>query len=131
MSRPDKNTLPEPACKGLTFLPVPEFDEPAAVFGADYSAFFNRHDLPPVPREHEATVDRLFFEGGRYPDFGADVDATKAKRAIRAWLCSFAPAHEAKVATVAYALWVWSPSSAEARAKAKKSEERAADARHP
>jgi hypothetical protein len=98
---------PAPTCKGLTFLPVPEFDGPATVFGADESAYFNRRDLPEVPREHEKTVHRLFFQGGAVPEFAPDVDRGKAMRALNAWLCSFAPAHEAKTATVAYALWLW------------------------
>jgi hypothetical protein len=104
--------------KGLTFLPVPEFDTLDAVFGAPESAYFNRRDLPDVPRKFEDEVHRLFFRGGEWPPLGADVDAPKAKMAIKALLSSFAPAHEAKVATVAYALWVWSPEAADARSQA-------------
>lgn len=112
----DLRAAPATTCKGLTFLPVPKFDGPAAAFWAPESAFFNRHDLPKVPREFEDEVHRLFFRGGEWPALGADVDQKAAKMAIAAWLHSFAPAHEAKVATVAYALWVWSPAAAEARA---------------
>lgn len=107
---------PAVTCQGLTFLPIPDFDGPTVIFGADERSFFNRRELPKVPREFEAEVHRLFFRGGEYPAFGADVDPKKAKAALRAWLSSFAPAHEAKVATVAYALWVWSPASSAARA---------------
>lgn len=109
---------PAVQCKHLTFLPVPEFDGPTIVFGAGEQSFFNRRDLPEVPRRYEEEVSRMFFSGGSWPEFGADVDAPKAKQALRAWLGSFAPAHEAKVATVAYALWVWSPEAAADRAKA-------------
>lgn len=108
---------PDATCKGLTFLPIPEFDDAACAFGADPASYFNRRDLPKVPSEFEAEVSRLFFRGGAYPEFGRDVDVKKARRAIQAWLCSFAPAHEAKTATVAYALWVWSPASSAARAR--------------
>jgi hypothetical protein len=110
---------PDVTCKGFTFLPVPVFDDVTVAFGPQESAYFNRHDLPKVPRQYEAIVDRLFASGGEWPAFGDDVNKTNAKRAIKAWLCSFAPAHESKIATVAYALWVWSPESAEARTKAK------------
>lgn len=111
-------TTSEPAvtCKGLTFLPIPEFDGPAAAFGAPASAYFDRHDTPDVPRPFKDEASRLFFSGGKWPDFGADVDAAKARSAIMAWLRSFAPAHEAKEATVAYALWVWSPEASDRRA---------------
>ena len=117
MGKPE-TTMPSTTMQGLTFLPVPEFDGVTAVFGAPESAYFNRRELPEVPRKYEDEVHRMFFRGGEWPAFGADVDAKKAKIAINALLSSFAPAHEAKVATVAYALWVWSPEAAEARAKA-------------
>jgi hypothetical protein len=116
--RDDLIAAPDVKCKGLTFLPVPEFDGITAVFGAPEKSFFNRRDLPQVPLEFANEVSRLFYRGGVYPAFGRDVDAKKAKIALSAWLSSFEPAHEAKVATVAYALWVWSPAAADARAAA-------------
>lgn len=111
-------TTEQPAvtCKGLTFLPVPEFDGPTAVFGAGLRSYFPRHDLPEVPRKFEDEVSRMFFKGGEWPEFGADVDERKARVALQALLGSYAPSHEAKTATVAYALWVWSPEAADARA---------------
>lgn len=109
------NAAPSVVCKGLTFLPVPDFDGPAFAFGAQASAYFDRHDLPDVPREYRDEANRLFFAGGAWPEFGSDVDAAKARTAVMSWLRSFAPAHEAKEATVAYALWVWSPQAAQAR----------------
>jgi hypothetical protein len=108
---------PEVTIKGLTFLPVPEFTDLDAAFGARRDKFFDRHDLPEVPRKYEQEASRLFYSGGEWPKFGADVDEGKARKAIRAWLCSFDPAHEAKTATVGYALWVWSPEAAKERAK--------------
>ena len=93
---------------GLTFLPVPEFDDVDCAFGARQSSYFDRNNLPKVPREFEDHVHRLFFKGGDMPDFHPSIDREKARRATGAWLRSFAPAHEAKVATVAYAFWVWS-----------------------
>lgn len=108
---------PQPApavsLKGLTFLPVPEFPN-----GANLRDYFNRYNLPDVPSKFVAEVSRMFFEGGKWPEFGDDVDETKARRALHALLGSWAPAHEAKEATVAYALWVWSPEAAAARAAA-------------
>lgn len=49
---------PTVTMKGLTFWPIPSFDGPSAAFGADESAFFNRRDLPTVPRKWEDEVDR-------------------------------------------------------------------------
>ena len=105
---------PAPAVRinGLTFLPVPDFSERAPT-GADY---FRRGRLPDVPSKFANEASRLFFEGGKFPEFGADVDAQTAKRAIAALLRSWSPPHESKEATVAYALWVWSPEAAAARA---------------
>jgi len=111
-------TTPNVTCKGLTFLPVPEFTDLDLAFGAKEDRYFNRRDLPEVPREYEKEVDRLFFKGGKFPEFGEDVDVNKARRAVRAWLSSFSPSHESKTATVAYAFWVWSKESAEARKRA-------------
>lgn len=108
---------PEVTKDGLTFLPVPEFDAAACAFGADEKCFFNRRNLPKVPREFEQQAEKFFFSGGEIPAFAPDVDRAKAAKAIRAWLCSFAPAHESKVATVGYALWCWSVKAGEARAE--------------
>jgi hypothetical protein len=107
---------PAVSLNGLTFLPVPEFSDPELAFGAGEASYFDRRNLPEVPRKFKDDAMRLFYEGGKFPEFGADVDAAKAKRAIRALLSSFAPSHEAKEATVGYALWAWSPEAAAARA---------------
>ena len=96
-----------PEWAGLTFLPVPEFSDAEMTFGAPRSAYFNRYDLPKVPRKYEDFIDRLFFSGGKMPKLAADVDREKASRTLRALLTSFAPAHEAKTTTAAYALWAW------------------------
>lgn len=94
--------------RGLTFWPIPEFSDVEIAFGADSDKFFSRHDMPDVPREFEKKANDLFFSGGTLDGLDPRVDKALASRAIQAWLCSFAPAHEAKSATVGYALWVWS-----------------------
>lgn len=98
---------PEKVCQGLTFFPVPEFDDASVAFGADANAYFDRRDRPDVPREWENYVDNLFFSGGHLPELSPKVDRELATRAIRAWLSSFAPPHESKITTAAYALWLW------------------------
>lgn len=104
----NKNTqVPKKSINGITFFPVPEFTDLDMAFGADESKYFNRHDLPEVPSEYEDMAGNLIYKGGRLPDLAPQVDKSKAMKAIRAWLSSFAPAHEAKLATVGYALWLW------------------------
>jgi hypothetical protein len=102
-----KTEKPAKTCKGVTFIPVPEFTDVDAAFGAKAGAFFNRYDLPNVPSTYRNMASSLFFSGGKLPQFIPGVDRAKAVKAIRAWLSSFAPAHESKEATVGYALWVW------------------------
>ena len=104
----DETTMPTPEKNGLTFWPIPEFSDPECAFGADVSRFFKRYELPDVPREFERKAGDLFFGGGKVETFAPQVDAAKANRALRAWLSSWAPAHEAKETTVAYAIWLWS-----------------------
>lgn len=101
------SSIPAPTKDGLTFWPIPEFNDPTCVFGADEKHYFNRYNLPDVPRKYTAMVDELFFRGGTLPEMAPQVDRAKAARAVRAWLSSWAPAHEAKIATVGYAFWVW------------------------
>ena len=103
---------PKKTKNGITFFPVPEFSKAESVFGAKESAYFNRRDLPDVPTEFEEMASNLMFSGGRLEGLSDKVDIQKATAAVSAWLKSFAPAHEAKIATVAYALWLWSDDSA-------------------
>lgn len=103
---------PQTTIQGLTFYPVPNFDGPTAAFGAPASAFFDRRNLPDVPKKFEDMAQGLFFSGGKIPDFSPKVDRKKAFTALSAWLGSFAPAHEAKIATAAYALWLWTDDAA-------------------
>ena len=98
---------PQKEIKGITFFPVPEFSDVAAAFGADEAQFFSRHELPDVPRKYEDMAQALFSKGGALPELHPSVDRKKALTALRAWLGSFAPAHEAKIATAGYALWLW------------------------
>ena len=103
---------PQKSIKGLTFYPVPEFDGASVAFGAEDKHYFKRHDLPDVPSEFEDMVQQLFFQGGVMPKLHDSVDVEKAAKAVNAWLCSFAPPHESKIATVAYAFWLWTHESA-------------------
>ena len=107
MSTNTQLTLPSPTLDGLTFFPVPEFDDLAAAFGAEADAYFDRYKRPKVPQELVDMANKLFFRGGALPEMSPRVDRAKATKAVRAWLCSFNPSHESKETTVAYALWVW------------------------
>ena len=103
---------PQKKINGITFFPVPEFSNLSAAFGADEDKFFNRTDLPEIPSKYEDIADGLFFLGGDIPELHNSVDRKKALNAIRAWLSSFAPSHESKIATVGYALWLWTDKNA-------------------
>ena len=107
-----KEVVPQRRIKGLTFFPVPEFDDAYLMFGACRKSFFNRHDLPVIPGKYEDMASSLFFKGGDIPELHQSVDRNKALRVLRAWLSSWEPAHEAKEATVAYALWLWTHETA-------------------
>lgn len=97
------NNVPQKTLQGLVFFPVPVI--PAR---PEQKNYFNRHTLPDVPHKYERIIADLFFVGGTLPNLSPIVDRKAAAAAIRAWLSSREPAHEAKVATTAYALWVWS-----------------------
>lgn len=99
---------PTPECKGLVFWPIPKFSDLELGFGAREESFFNRRDLPEVPRQHRDAAMALFYSGGKLPEFDPRVDRILAMRAVKAWLGSWAPAHESKEATVGYAFWLWS-----------------------
>jgi single-strand DNA-binding protein len=103
--RPEGNTSSSGSRGGA---PIPEFGAPAQAFGAREGSYFNRRSLPQVPRKYTDEAERLFFGGGPLPEFAPQVDKQKAMQATRALLSSFAPSHEAKIATVGYAFWVWS-----------------------
>ena len=103
---------PKATCLGLTFYPIPEVTDAEVAFGAKGGRYFHRHNRPKVPQVYEDLVNDLFFAGKPRKDYGIEfcghLDPEKLRRWVRAMLCSFAPAHEAKTDTVAYALWVWS-----------------------
>ena len=98
---------PQKKIKGITFFPIPEFGEMAVLLGADETQFFSQYDLPEVPHKYEDMAQKLFFNGGAIPELHQSVDRKKAIKALRAWLGSFYPAHEEKIATAGYALWLW------------------------
>ncbi len=114
MTAPGTNggAVPAATNRGLTFFPIPAFDAPSQAFGADEKCFFSRRDIPEVPRVHRDAAMALFYGGGKLPDFDPRVDKNAAMAATRAWLGSWAPAHESKEATVGYAFWVWSTPAA-------------------
>ncbi len=96
---------------------IPEFNDAEIAFGPkDGSrAYMTREELgdwygfPNNP--YTNAVNKLFFQGGKLEDHGLrfkdGIDQTKAMRAIRAWMVSWAPKHEIKVGTIAYALSHW------------------------
>lgn len=92
---------------GVTFVPVPKINDLDMVFGKGVK-FFDRHNLPNVPRKFTQAASSLFFNGGEIPEFEPDIDRQDAARMLRAMLGSFDPPHESKEATAGYALWVWS-----------------------
>jgi len=104
--------VPQRKIKKLTFYPIPKFNNAQLAFGAEQKSFFHRHDLPIVPEKYKTMASSYFFNGGALPEFHKSVDRKAAARALRAWLSSWAPAHEAKEATVAYALWLWTHETA-------------------
>ena len=108
----ERKPEPEKTIDGITFYPVPEFSDAEEVFGAHLNRYFDRHHLPEVPRLYLDMASGFFFKGGELPKFHEKVDPRKAIRALHAWLSSWAPAHEAKEATVAYALWLWTHETA-------------------
>jgi hypothetical protein len=103
--------VPEKVKNGLTFYPVPDLKKAEHIFGADRSMYFQRKNgLPDVPEKYEKMASKLFFHGGKLPDelkLKNPDDIAKAFRYISGMLSSFAPAHEEKITTVAYAFWVW------------------------
>ena len=98
---------PKNRINNVTFYPVPVFGDESIAFGAKQDAYFKRSNLPDVPDEFEDMASSLFFSGGTLPEFSSCIDRSKAARAIKAWLSSWAPAHEEKITTVGYALWLW------------------------
>lgn len=102
------DTTPKAVHMGLTFWPIPKFDGPSQAFGAGHECYFPRYERPKVPRKYEDAAESVFFKGGELPALDPRVDRKQAAGMLRALLSSFAPAHEAKITTAGYALWVWS-----------------------
>lgn len=90
---------------------VPAFDAPTVVFGASLAQYPQRETIPQVPHRYHDVVSSLFFSGGTLEDHGLrikdSVHKMRAMAAIRAWLSSWAPKHEHKTETVAWALSEW------------------------
>lgn len=99
---------PKKTKDGLTFYPVPKFNDASIAFGAEDKDYFKRNNLPDVPRKYKDMALRLFYKGGALPDgVSPKVDKADAMRYLQAMLGSWSPSHEAKESTVGYALWVW------------------------
>lgn len=94
---------------------VPKFEGISTVFGADISEYPPMEMIPPEFKSwsgrYPNIVSSLFFKGGKFEDHGIrlkpNISKMLAMSAIRAWMCSFAPKHEHKTATVAWALSQW------------------------
>lgn len=86
---------------------VPDFDKITAAVGADIEQY---PPMSAIPDEHRAgrskecnVASALFFEGGSLAEHGLrlkpGVDADRFYRTLRAYIASFAPQHEHKMAT--------------------------------
>lgn len=107
------DNAPRPDFSGLMLgnFKVPEFDKPAAVFGARLDEYPKRDTIPKVDRKFSDVFSALFFRGGSLADHGlmlkSEINRPAAMMAIRAWMTSFDPKHEHKEETVAWALSEW------------------------
>lgn len=52
---------------GHTFFPVPEFSDVECVWGAEKDRYFDRRNIPDVPRAFEDAASDFFFNGGKAP----------------------------------------------------------------
>ena len=100
--------IPKKQINGITFYPIPQIDDIKVLLGADKTSYFSRDNLPEVPKEFEEKAQELFFEGGKLTGLNKKVSINRATRMLKSLLGSFEPSHEAKITTVAYALWLWS-----------------------
>lgn len=98
-----------------TPFPVPDFNDLTVAIGAPASAYLTYEQMGAdhyrQHSRHSKVASELFFQGGSLAQHGLrfkpEIDAPKAMRAIRAFLCSFDPKHEIKIGTVGYALAQW------------------------
>lgn len=94
---------------------VPKFTGLDATLGAPLKSYLTAEqmgrDFYADRNRYTRVASALFFNGGKLADHGmqfkAGIDKGAAMTAIRAWLCSFEPAHEIKIGTVGYALSKW------------------------
>lgn len=103
--------------EGLKLGPhqFPAFDGPAAVFGANERDYPAMHIIPEQFKSfsgpYQNVFSGLFYNGGKLDDFGltvkAGINRAQFFTALRALMCSWAPKHEHKTATVAWALSEW------------------------
>ncbi|KQP53063.1 hypothetical protein [Methylobacterium sp. Leaf106] len=101
--------------KPVPSFPVPDFDRPTVIFGAEHSAYLTKAQMGDefYSGQHPMcrVASKLFFSGGKLEDYGirlkGEIDSAKAHAAIQGLLGSFAPKHEIKIGTVGVALANW------------------------
>jgi hypothetical protein len=97
------------------FHPPKFSDADVVLFGARLSEFPPFDDLPEEfrRRRHRCCeiAQNLFFNGGKLSDHGLKLKpglkSEDVYRALSAWLSSFEPKHEHKIAAVGYAISEW------------------------
>jgi hypothetical protein len=99
--------------------PIPSYEfwqasDADAAFGADIDKYVNRSEASSIERALPVTAKvcaALFYGGGTLREHGLqwkpEIATQRPMRTLQALLGSFAPPHEAKVATVALALHHW------------------------
>lgn len=97
-------------------IPVPEVSNEDVSFGGDakfFSQFPSYKNIPEEFHKHHGKwqdlANKWFFEGLTKFDVTPKegVDVVKAKRCVRAIICSFTPSHEYKMALVCYLMSEW------------------------
>lgn len=108
MTTATENLTPKAEIDGIQFLPIPKVPDVVMTFDGGVK-YFDRKNLPYVPKKYTEMAEDLFFNGGKVPlpVSMSPTDVHDAYRWINAALRSFDPSQESKMATVGYALWVW------------------------
>jgi hypothetical protein len=106
---------PQKEINGLTFYPIPEFPEfygVLLIYGNAIPKYFNIHELPEIPKEYKDMAQTFFITCRKIPVFHPKINREKAIRALWIWLSDFTRPYEVKIATVGYALWLWTDPTA-------------------
>jgi len=106
-----KEVAPELIAMKIGDWQLPRFNALSAAFGAAGNDYPPASMIPDGLHKFEDIASTLFFKGGKLSDHGIEfkpgIERRSAMTAIQALLCSFAPKHEIKTATVAWALSEW------------------------